>query len=172
METVDKQLHRVMFDAPCNFLIICHFVYQLSTEWLKLLLGMEVIYRDLKYWEKWHLSLRTGSEVVPGLKRKSSSEASQAKKKKRKEKEISERSESSMAWGRKQGGKDCRIPFDAGQQWYQIPLSWSDWSLVLISRKIFTYARMLLNYVIVVALSWSIMILQILPPIAGSSRVI
>ena len=27
VETVDKQL-----DAPCNFLIICHFVYQLSTE--------------------------------------------------------------------------------------------------------------------------------------------
>ena len=57
--------------------------------------------------------MRTGSEMVRGLKE--NLQAKQAKQKK-KEKKISRPSKSSTPWGRKLCGEDCRIRFDAGQQ--------------------------------------------------------
>ena len=43
-------------------------------------------------------------------------------------KEMGERSEPSVAWGRKKGRGACRLCFDAAHPWYQILVSWSDWS--------------------------------------------
>ena len=62
--------------------------------------------------------MRTGSEMVRGLKENLQAKQAKQKKKKRKKKEIkiSRPSKSSTPWGRKLCGEDCRIRFDAGQQ--------------------------------------------------------
>ena len=64
--------------------------------------------------------MRTGSEMVRGLKENLQAKQAKQKKKKRKKekkkkKKISKPIKSSTPWGRKLWGEDCRIRFDAGQ---------------------------------------------------------
>ena len=65
--------------------------------------------------------MRTGSEMVRGLKENLQAKQAKQKKKrkkkrkKKKKKKISKPSKSSTPWGRKLCGEDCRIRFDAGQ---------------------------------------------------------
>ena len=58
--------------------------------------------------------MRTGSEMVRGLKE--NLQAKQAKQKK-KEKKNQQANQVEHSLGRKLCGEDCRIRFDAGQQW-------------------------------------------------------